>query len=90
MAGNTYAAPSASRDATLNSKVSAGSGKAMGTGMNKGQNTGGTGQTGSTTAGMHKTSTGTGYGKGQNTGSASAKSSCSKTFSSGGVINGKV
>ena len=90
MAGNTYAAPSASRDTTINSKVSAGSGKAMGTGMNKGQNTGGTGQTGSSSGGMSKASIGTGYSKSQNTGSASAKSSCSKTFSSGGVINGKV
>lgn len=68
MAGNTYAAPSASRDATINSKVSAGS----------------------TTAGMHKTSTGTGYGKGQNTGGTNGSGHRCKTFSSGGVINGKV
>lgn len=85
MAGNTYAAPSASRDATIHSKVSAGAGKAMGTGMNKGQNHGG-----AASGGMSKASLGTGYGKGQNTGSASAKSSCSKAFSGSGVINGKV
>lgn len=90
MAGNTYAAPSASRDATINSKVSAGSAKSIGSGHNSGQKNGGTGQTGSTTAGMHKTSTGTGYGKGQNTGGTNGSGHRCKTFSSGGVINGKV
>ena len=62
MAGNTYAEPSASRDKTINSKVPVSSGKGMGSGHNKGQNTGGTNGSG------HR---------------------C-KTFSSGGVINGKV
>lgn len=90
MAGNTYAAPSASRDATLNSKVSAGSAKPVGSGNNSGQKNGGTGQIGSTTAGMHKASIGTGYSKGQNTGGTNGSGHRCKTFSSGGVINGKV
>lgn len=88
MAGNTYAAPSASRDATLNSKVSVGSGKSLGAGHNQGQKNGGSGQIGSTTAGMTGKSLGAGYGKGQNAGCSNGKSS--GAFSKGGVINGKV
>lgn len=90
MAGNTYAAPSASRDATINSKVSAGSAKSVGSGHNVGQKHGGTGQTGSATAGMHKASTGSGMNKGQIHGGTNGSGHRCKTFSSGGVINGKV
>lgn len=90
MAGNTYAEPSASRDKTINSKVPVSSGKGMGSGHNKGQKHGGTGQTGSTTAGMHKASTGAGQGKGQIHGGTNGSGHRCKTFSSGGVINGKV
>ena len=90
MAGNTYAAPSASRDTTLNSKVSVGSGKSLGAGHNKGQKNGGSGQTGSTTAGMHKASTGSGMSKGQINCGTNGKGHRSATFASGGIINGKV
>ena len=90
MAGNNYAASSASREATINSKVSAGSAKPIGSGHNSGQKNGGTGQTGSTTAGMHKASTGAGQGKGQIHGGTNGSGHRCKTFSSGGVINGKV
>ena len=90
MAGNTYAAPSASRDTTINSKVSAGSAKSIGSGHNSGQKNGGTGQTGSTTSGMHKTSTGSGQSKGQINGGTNGSGHRSKVFSGGGIINGKV
>lgn len=90
MAGNTYAEPSASRDKTINSKVPVSSGKGMGSGHNKGQKHGGTGQTGSTTTGMHKTSTGSGHNKGQKDGGTNGKGHRSSTFASGGIINGKV
>ena len=91
MAGNNYATPSASRsDGTINSKVSAGSAKSVGSGHNSGQKNGGTGQTGSTTAGMHKTSTGSGHNKGQKDGGTNGKGHRSSTFASGGIINGKV
>ena len=90
MAGNTYADPSASRDKTIGAKVSVPNSKSLGAGHNKGQKHGGSGQTGSTTAGMHKASIGTGYSKGQNTGGTNGSGHRCKTFSSGGVINGKV